>query len=92
MEPYTYTNTRPNTRQMIAMATTGTSGSEEFTATPDTYPARTMTASSSIKGLQTIATAVDFADKILITVTQNGRLAHWVGKVDLLLGIIATDT
>jgi proteasome assembly chaperone 3 len=52
----------------------------DYTVTPTAYPARTKTSSSSIKGLQTTATTVNFADKILITVTQNGRLAHWVCK------------
>jgi proteasome assembly chaperone 3 len=70
------------------MATTATSGSEYFTATLASYPARTKTASSSIKGLQTIATAVDFADKIFITVTQNGRLAHWVNNVYVVFMIL----
>jgi proteasome assembly chaperone 3 len=60
------------------MTTLVTAGLEEYTAAPAPYPARTKTASSAIKGLRTTATIVDFADKIFITVTQNGRLAHWV--------------
>jgi proteasome assembly chaperone 3 len=53
--------------------------SEDYAVTAAPYPARTKTASSVIKGIQTTATSVDFADKILITITQDGRLAHWVG-------------
>jgi proteasome assembly chaperone 3 len=41
-----------------------------------------------IKSIKTTATTVNFADKILITVTQNGRLAHWV---HVPLDISATD-
>ncbi|OAL55511.1 hypothetical protein IQ07DRAFT_639186 [Pyrenochaeta sp. DS3sAY3a] len=68
------------------MAAVDTSNSYSITPTP--YPARTRTASSTIKGLETIATAVNFADKILVTITQNGRLAHWV---HVPLDIAATD-
>lgn len=53
-----------------------TDASYEVTPTP--FPASTKTASATIKGFETVATVVSFADKILITVTQNGRLAHWV--------------
>jgi proteasome assembly chaperone 3 len=52
--------------------------SDDYTVTPAPYPARTKTASLAIKSIETTATMVNFADKILITVTQNGRLAHWV--------------
>jgi proteasome assembly chaperone 3 len=50
----------------------------DYVVTSDPYPARAKTSSSAIKGLQTVATAVNFADKIFITITQDGRLAHWV--------------
>ncbi|KAH8712202.1 hypothetical protein GQ44DRAFT_551006, partial [Phaeosphaeriaceae sp. PMI808] len=61
----------------------------DYTVTPALYPAPTKSASSLVKGLRTTATCVDFADKIMITVTQNGRLAHWV---HVPLDIAATDT
>ncbi|CAO2648347.1 Nn.00g076140.m01.CDS01 [Neocucurbitaria sp. VM-36] len=67
------------------MATT-TANDYSVTAAP--YPARTKTASSTIKDIRTTATIVNFADKILITVTQHGRLAHWV---HVPLDIAATD-
>ncbi|KAI4694058.1 uncharacterized protein J4E92_006030 [Alternaria infectoria] len=62
--------------------------SDDYVVTPAPYPARTSTATSAIKSIETTATAVNFADKILITVTQNGRLAHWV---HVPLDISATD-
>jgi len=51
---------------------------DDYVVTPTPYPARTKTATVAIKDTETTATTVSFADKILITVTQNGRLAHWV--------------
>ncbi|KAF2003048.1 hypothetical protein P154DRAFT_520401 [Amniculicola lignicola CBS 123094] len=53
------------------------------------FPAKTSTASALIKDIETTATAVAFADKILITVTQNGRLAHWL---HVPLDISGTDS
>ena len=50
----------------------------EYNITPAPFPARSKSASSNINGLDTTATSMSFADKILITVTQQGRLAHWV--------------
>lgn len=52
--------------------------SDSYIVTPAPYPARTQTASLVINGIQTVATAVDFTDKIVVTITQQGRLAHWV--------------
>ncbi|KAF2128813.1 hypothetical protein P153DRAFT_386016 [Dothidotthia symphoricarpi CBS 119687] len=65
------------------MAETG-----EYTVTPAAYPARTRTASSIISGIETIATTVNFTDKLLVTVTQQGKLAHWV---HVPLDIAGTD-
>jgi hypothetical protein len=50
----------------------------DYTVTETPYPARTNTSSATIKGADTTATCVYFSDKIFITVTQNGRLGHWV--------------
>jgi hypothetical protein len=61
------------TKMSIMAATT-----EAFTITPSPFPARSKTASSRINGKETTATSMSFSDKILITVTQEGRLAHWV--------------
>ncbi|CAA9963908.1 hypothetical protein PTMSG1_07267 [Pyrenophora teres f. maculata] len=61
---------------------------DDYVVTPTPYPARSKTATVAIKNIETTATTVNFADKILITVTQNGRLAHWV---HVPLDISATD-
>jgi proteasome assembly chaperone 3 len=58
----------------------------DYDVTPAPFPAQTKTASSTINGTETTATLMSFADKILITVTQQGRLAHWVSR--LLVGLI----
>jgi proteasome assembly chaperone 3 len=50
----------------------------DYVVTETPYPARTNTSTTTIKGADTTATCVYFSDKILITVTQNGRLGHWV--------------
>ncbi|OSS47944.1 hypothetical protein B5807_06683 [Epicoccum nigrum] len=60
----------------------------EYTVTPAPFPARSKSTSSSINGLDTTVTSMSFADKILITVTQQGRLAHWV---HVPLDVSATD-
>ncbi|KAF2810765.1 uncharacterized protein BDZ99DRAFT_508258 [Mytilinidion resinicola] len=51
---------------------------ESYTVTSSPYPARTKTASASINSIPTTATSIYFADKIVLTVTQAGRLAHWL--------------
>ncbi|KAJ4318574.1 hypothetical protein N0V94_004352 [Neodidymelliopsis sp. IMI 364377] len=61
---------------------------QEYTITPAPFPARTKSASVNINNRETTATSMSFADKILITVTQDGRLAHWV---HVPLDISATD-
>ncbi|KAF2203006.1 hypothetical protein GQ43DRAFT_367820 [Delitschia confertaspora ATCC 74209] len=51
---------------------------ENYPITPVPFPAATKTASANIAGIETAATTISFADKILITISQNGRLAQWV--------------
>jgi len=43
------------------------------------FPASTKRATSMIDGISTESTVVYFADKIMITLSQDGRLAQWVG-------------
>jgi proteasome assembly chaperone 3 len=31
-----------------------------------------------VNGIKTDVTCIQFSDKILVTVSQNGRLGHWV--------------
>lgn len=42
------------------------------------YPAITKQAAAVVDGILTEVTSMIFADKIMVTVTQNGRLAQWV--------------
>ncbi|KAF2878498.1 hypothetical protein BDV95DRAFT_480462 [Massariosphaeria phaeospora] len=63
-------------------------GAKEYTVKPSPFPATTKTATAIIKGAETTATTVYFTDKIMVTVTQNGRLAHWV---HVPLDVAATD-
>ena len=42
------------------------------------YPAQTRQANATINDIPTHITCISFADKIMITITQNGRLGQWV--------------
>lgn len=42
------------------------------------YPARTRQAAGTVNGVPTDVMMVWFADKIVVTIAQNGRLAQWV--------------
>ncbi|WEW61539.1 hypothetical protein PRK78_007029 [Emydomyces testavorans] len=42
------------------------------------FPAQTKQAAGLVGGIQTDVMMISFSDKILVTVTQNGRLAHWL--------------
>ena len=42
------------------------------------YPASTRTASAVISSIPTTATYISFSDRILVTITQEGRLAQWL--------------
>ena len=53
----------------------------EFTQASNTqaiYPAITKQSSGKIEGVLTDVTSIMFSDKIMVTVSQNGRLAQWV--------------
>ncbi|KAK4506081.1 hypothetical protein PRZ48_004046 [Zasmidium cellare] len=45
---------------------------------PSPYPAPSKSTSGTVNGRLTSVTSMAFADKILITITQAGKLAHWV--------------
>lgn len=47
-------------------------------ATPTPFPARTKQAAGIVSGVRTEVTSVHFTDKILLTISQEGRLAQWV--------------
>lgn len=42
------------------------------------FPAPTRQAAGMVKGVHTDILSIEFSDKILITISQKGRLAHWV--------------
>ena len=42
------------------------------------YPAVTKHAAGMVDGVPTHATCIQFTDKIMVTVTQGGRLGQWV--------------
>lgn len=42
------------------------------------YPASTKQAAGTVGGQPTDIMVVSFQDRILVTITQNGRLAQWV--------------
>ncbi|KAI9753027.1 MAG: hypothetical protein M4579_005369 [Chaenotheca gracillima] len=60
----------------VPMATESSEVAPEATQTP--FPASTKQAASIIKGIHTDIMTVQFADKIIITVTQGGGLAQWI--------------
>lgn len=42
------------------------------------FPAATKQTAGVINGVKTDVMSIGFADKILVTVSQKGKLAHWV--------------
>jgi proteasome assembly chaperone 3 len=54
---------------------------ESYEVTPAPFPARTKIASGAVNGIETTVTSIYFTDKILITITQSGRLTHWVSFI-----------
>ncbi len=51
------------------------------------YPAQTKQAAGEVAGIKTDVTLISFADKIMITITQGGKLAQWVCNFDLSNGL-----
>jgi len=44
------------------------------------YPAQTKQVAGEINGIVTNVTSISFSDRIMVTITQAGRLAQWVSK------------
>lgn len=42
------------------------------------FPAKTKQAAGNVAGILTDVMSISFSDKILVVITQNGRLAQWV--------------
>ncbi|KAJ9622284.1 hypothetical protein H2203_006502 [Taxawa tesnikishii (nom. ined.)] len=45
---------------------------------PTPFPARTRTASAVIASIPTTVTSISFSDKLMLTISQSGRLNHWI--------------
>jgi len=45
---------------------------------PTPFPATSKTSSGLVKDIPTAVTCTSFSDKILLTISQAGKLAHWV--------------
>ncbi|CAD6445079.1 89321010-db96-4749-84f0-b60b21ba616a [Sclerotinia trifoliorum] len=45
---------------------------------PSPFPARSKTASATINGVLTDVSCMYFADRILVTICQGGRLGQWI--------------
>ena len=52
--------------------------SSQASSTQAIYPAITKQSSGTVEGVLTDVTSIIFSDKIMVTVSQNGRLAQWV--------------
>lgn len=58
-------------QHMTSMGAAGTS-------TESPYPALTKQAAAHIDGIRTEVMSIYFSDRIMITISQDGRLAQWV--------------
>ncbi|KAK8212619.1 hypothetical protein IWZ01DRAFT_541277 [Phyllosticta capitalensis] len=59
------------------MATATQHPTYSFPVQPEAFPAKTRTAAGTVDGVPTNVMVVQFEDKILVTISQAGRLAHW---------------
>ncbi len=71
---------RPRRDDDAAAGNLGAAMTAASDARDDAFPARTQTASGAVGGVATTATSVGFADKVLVTLSQDGRLSQWVSK------------
>lgn len=55
------------------------------------FPATTKQAAGNVNGIQTEVVYIEFADKILVTISQKGRLAHWVRALSCHRGDLMTN-
>lgn len=61
---------------------------DDFGLKEDQFPVRSREVSGSVGTVPTDVTLLDFADKILLTVTQEGRLSQWVSIPHLVLQLL----
>lgn len=62
----------------------GTNGQNSDGAEHTPFPATTKQAAGLVNGVQTAVSSIYFADKILLTVSQGGRLSQWVRDNSLI--------
>lgn len=55
---------------------------ETKSAMESAYPAETKQAAEQINGILTEAMVISFSDRIMVSVSQEGRLAQWVSHYD----------
>lgn len=51
---------------------------DTLSAREDHFPARSRAATGQVRGIDTNVSVLEFSDKILLTVSQGGRLSQWV--------------
>jgi hypothetical protein len=56
------------------------------------FPAPTKQVAGEVNGVKTDIMSISFADKIMITITQNGKLAQWVCFFPSLIKVFYTET
>ena len=56
------------------------------------FPVRSREAAGSVNGIPTEVTLLDFADKILLTIAQEGSLSQWVSLIYLPWETLAHDS
>jgi proteasome assembly chaperone 3 len=51
------------------------------------FPAATKQVAGLVNGVQTDVMTMSFSDKIMVTISQAGRLAYWVCRNELNCGL-----
>jgi proteasome assembly chaperone 3 len=54
----------------------------------DSFPSRSRELSGLVNGVATKITSTSFTDKILLTISQEGRLSQWVIKYSYLQALL----
>lgn len=55
------------------------------------FPANTKNETGTVGGVKTIVSSIHFSDKIMITISQAGRLSQWVRSLTSLVLELHTD-
>ena len=56
---------------------------EDLNVREEPFPAKSKEASGAINGVATDVSSKSFSDKLLITISQEGRLSQWVRESSL---------